>query len=105
MSGGLALSHKLVLKTRDYPGNPGEVTILCRDPGTKMITAIIEMSPITGDLPEVDARRDRPGHDVVAWRVLAVEHIWQHDYVLAVLGLRHPRVGPRRAEPGIDLSL
>ena len=26
MSGGLALSHKLVLKTRDYPGNPGEVT-------------------------------------------------------------------------------
>ena len=25
MSGGLALSHKLVLKTRDYPGNPGEV--------------------------------------------------------------------------------
>ena len=28
MSGGLALSHKLVLKTRDYPGNPGEVTCL-----------------------------------------------------------------------------
>ena len=64
----------------------------------------MEMSPITGDLPEMDARRDRPGHDVVARRVLAVEHIWQHDYVLALLGLRHPRVGPRRAEPGIDLK-
>ena len=28
MSGGLALSHRLVLKTRDYPGNPGAVTCL-----------------------------------------------------------------------------
>ena len=52
----------------------------------------MEMSPITGDLPEMDARRDRPGHDVVARRVLAVEHIWQHDYVLALLGLRTRRL-------------
>lgn len=28
VSGGLALSHVLVLRTRDYPGNPGAVTCM-----------------------------------------------------------------------------
>ena len=36
MSGGLALSHKLVLKTRDYPGNPGEVMTSYGDDDTEL---------------------------------------------------------------------
>ena len=52
----------------------------------------------------MDARRDRPRHDVVARGVLAVVHLRLHDNVLALLGLRHPRVGPRIPEPGTNLK-
>ena len=84
------------------PGEPRRGD--CSMRRTKIITVIIEMSPITGDLPEVDARRDRSRTDVVARRVLAVVHLRLHDHVLALLGLRHPRVGPRLPEPGMDLN-